>query len=175
MIHTFRVDNGLGSPPFDELFIYKAELLRENLGPEDTVVFVDDFVGTGDQVIEAWTESLGELLPNRPRAFLILVAAVEDARRRIARETLLTARPFRYLRARDNFFASECTHFRRGEKERILAYCKRADSTNPPIRKATASAVCWLSWLIGVGTIPFRSCTRGEDPFGALFRADLPR
>ena len=131
MLTTFRIANGLGGAPFNELFIHKADLLGENLGPGDTVVFVDDFAGTGDQVIGAWTESLGELLPGGPRAFLILVAAVEDARRRIARETPLTVRPFRHLRARDNFFAGECTHFRRAEKERILAYCQRADSTNP--------------------------------------------
>lgn len=131
MLTAFRSANGLGGARFDELFVHKADLLRENLGPGDTVVFVDDFAGTGDQVIGAWTESLGELLPSGPRAFLILVAAVEDARRRIARETPLTVRPFRHLRARDNLFASECTHFRRVEKETILAYCRRADSANP--------------------------------------------
>ncbi len=131
MLAAFRVANGLGGAPFNELFIHKADLLRENLEPDDTVVFVDDFAGTGDQVIEAWTESLGELLPGRPRAFLILVVAVEDARQRISRETPLTVRAFRYLRARDNLFANECNHFSRSEKNTALGYCQRADASNP--------------------------------------------
>lgn len=131
MLAAFRRANGLSRADFNELFIHKADLLSANLGPKDTVVFVDDFTGTGDQVIKAWTESLGELLPGGPRAFLVLVVAVEAAARRIARETPLAVRAFRYLRARDNLFANECGHFSRPEKGTILTYCQRADRSNP--------------------------------------------
>ena len=131
MLAAFRVANGLDGARFNELFIHKADLLRENLEPKDTVVFVDDFAGTGNQVTEAWSESLRELLPGGPRTFLVLVVAVEDARQRIGRETPLVVRAFRYLRAQDNLFAHECNHFSRPEKNTALNYCQRADALNP--------------------------------------------
>src|SRR5207245_1228910 len=76
MLHTFRAANGLNAERFDNLFIHKSELLRQNLGAADTVVFVDDFAGTGEQAVTAWKESLGELLPGRPRIFLVLAVAI---------------------------------------------------------------------------------------------------
>lgn len=131
MLTTFRRANGLTAARFAELFAYKADLLKENLGPEDTVVFVDDFAGTGDQAINAWKESLGELLPRRPRAFLVLVVAVQQALQRIGAETPLMVRTFRHLHARHSFFADECTYFTKGEKRIILTYCRRADGASP--------------------------------------------
>jgi hypothetical protein len=70
-------------------------------------------------------------LPRRPRAFLVLAVAVEDALRRIGRETALTVRAFRHLRARHNFFSNDCTYFSRAEKRTVLTYCNRADAVNP--------------------------------------------
>jgi len=131
MLHVFRIANNLSSSAFDELFAYKHELLRQRLVAEDTVVLVDDFAGTGDQAAAAWHESLGELLPGRPRVFLLLVAAVQAAVTRIASETPLRVQPFRRLRAGDNVFGPECAHFSGAEKRAILSYCRRADATRP--------------------------------------------
>lgn len=131
MLAVFRRANGLTAARFDELFIYKADLLKENLGPEDTVVFVDDFAGTGAQAITAWNESLGELLPRRPQAFLVLAVAVQQAVERIGAETPLIVRTFRHLRARHSFFAEECTYFTNAEKRIVLSYCRHADGANP--------------------------------------------
>ncbi|MGH2361406.1 MAG: phosphoribosyltransferase-like protein [bacterium] len=131
MLAIFRRANNLTGTHFNALFAYKADLLRDNLGPEDTVIFVDDFAGTGDQAINAWNESLGELLPRRPRVFLVLVVAVQQALRRIANETPLRVRTFRHLRERHNFFANECVCFSPAEKRTALSYCRRADQSNP--------------------------------------------
>ncbi len=50
MLHRWRSATNLSASRYDELFIEKRDLLREGLGTEDTVVFVDDFAGTGQQV-----------------------------------------------------------------------------------------------------------------------------
>ena len=131
MLHVFRVANRLSSHTFDSLFVYKADLLREELGADDAVVFVDDFAGTGDQATSAWRESLGELLPGGPRVFLVLVAAVQAAVARIASDTPLSVRPYRRLRSMDNLFAAECSHFTQAEKRAILSYCRLADPIRP--------------------------------------------
>jgi hypothetical protein len=130
MLHAFRVANGLTARQHNELFIYKADLMKESFGPDDTVVFVDDFTGTGDQAIRAWNETLAELLPGRPRTFLVLIAAVQDAARRIMNETLLTVRSHRRLGARDNFFSDDCISFTTEEKATVLEYCHIADAPN---------------------------------------------
>src|SRR5207249_4483001 len=106
-------------------------LLREDLKADDTVVFVDDFAGTGDQAVEAWTEQLGELLPGRPRTFLVLVVAIQQAVHRIASGTPLRVKAFRQLESRHNLFAPRCRWFSAREKAATLTYCQRADAASP--------------------------------------------
>ena len=131
MLHTFRAAVGLTASRFDSLFVHRSDLLRENLTAEDTVVFVDDFAGTGNQVVTAWNEALGELLPGRPRTFLVLAVAIDEAIARIAKETPIVVQTYRRLQARDNLFSAECPHFTGAEKTSTLAYCKTADGMNP--------------------------------------------
>ncbi len=168
MLGTFRRANTLTPARFDELFVYKADLLKEKLEPEDTVVFVDDFAGTGDQAINAWKESLAELLPGQPRSFLVLAVAVQRALQRIAEETPLTVRTFRHLRARHDFFAGECTYFSLAEKRTALSYCRRADASNPQ-----GYGRC------GVLVVMAHRCPNNSVPIlharGAAFRGLFPR
>lgn len=131
MLHTFRTATGLSATRYDELFIHRSDLLREGLTAEDTVVFVDDFAGTGNQAVTAWNESLGELLPGRPRTYLVLIAAMSSAVQQISAQTPMTVKAFRWFRARDNFFAGECLHFSSAEKAIVLRYCELADNVNP--------------------------------------------
>lgn len=131
MLHTFRTATGLAATRFDDLFIHRSDLLREQLTADDTVVFVDDFAGTGNQAVTAWNESLGELLPGRPRIVLLLVVATDAAIEQIGGETPMIVKAYRHLRAHDNFFAVQCTHFDNAEKADTLHYCTVADAANP--------------------------------------------
>ena len=87
MLHKFRLANGLNGRIYDNLFIHRSDLLRENLGADDTIVFVDDFSGTGKQATDAWKDYLHEIMPEGPDVYLILVAASIDARDKINQET----------------------------------------------------------------------------------------
>jgi hypothetical protein len=131
MLHTFRVAVGLTAERYADLFIHRSDLLRENLTADDTVVFVDDFAGTGQQAVDAWNESLGILLPNRPHTFLLLAVVIREAATKIGRETPIKVRAFRNLGPQDNFFAPGCTHFNGHEKARALDYCAIADGAHP--------------------------------------------
>jgi hypothetical protein len=131
MLHQFRVANGLDKKRYAELFIWKSDLLRENLGAEDTVVFVDDFAGTGTQACTAWKENIEELLPGEPNVYLVLVASSVAARQRIGAETKLTVVPYITLSAQDDLFSHRCRHFNPAEKAKLLDYCKRADKKAP--------------------------------------------
>lgn len=131
MLFRFRTANGMSAARYRELFIHKSELLREELGPDDTVVFVDDFAGTGRQACEAWASNLAELLPGNPRVVLLLVAASRTARKKIGSETLMRVESHRVLTTSDDLFHSSCSHFSGTEKRRILELCQLADPRKP--------------------------------------------
>ncbi len=130
MLHKSRTALKLTRRRFNELFIHKADLLRERLGANDSVIFVDDFAGTGHQACDAWGV-LSELLPGSPRTYLVVIAAGEEALNRIADKTSLNVVTQHVLGPGDNIFSRDCRHFTQSEKTRLLAYCKRADRRQP--------------------------------------------
>jgi len=131
MLHRFRWANGLSSRKYNELFIYKSDLLLAELGPDDSVVFVDDFAGTGKQACEAWGKTIQELLPGNPNAYLILVVASICAKHKIENETELMVNPHSLLAEQDNIFSPKCRHFTPKERKTLLKYCRKASSSQP--------------------------------------------
>jgi hypothetical protein len=131
MMHRFRVAAALDKKKFNELFIHPSQILLEKLGADDTLVLIDDFVGTGDSVCSAWRESFSELVPDIGRVYLIVVAAVTDGRVRVGQETSITCVPGQELTTSDNFFAGQCAEFTDDDKETVLAYCQRVHRRAP--------------------------------------------
>ena len=131
MLHKWRTATKMTGKKYNALYINKADLLRENLGPHDTVVFLDDFAGTGDQVCKGWKEVMEELLPGEPTIYLILVAVTTKASQRIGKETPMKVVSHMKLRDDDNIFSTECKHFTATEKVNLLTYCRRADRRDP--------------------------------------------
>jgi hypothetical protein len=131
MTAKFRHANNMAGRKYNELFIYRSDLLREGLGEDDTVVLIDDFVGTGTQVCEAWNEQFGELLTAVGRVYLFVVAACTHGIKRIASEIDLEVVANHHLNATDNLFSSKCSHFTGAEKNALLKYCSKANPDEP--------------------------------------------
>ena len=131
MLYQFRLANRLDGKTHNQMFIYPSQLVLQRLGPDDTVVLVDDFVGTGDQVCEAWNESFAELVAGAGRVYLVVIGAVTGARRRVREETEVRLVPSHEFNEADNLFSDRCTRFPKREKGRLLAYNKRADKRHP--------------------------------------------
>lgn len=138
MLHRLRTALGLTGRKYAELFIHRADLLREEIGTEDSVVFIDDFAGTGQQACVAWRgdrkaeiTGLAELLPGNPRTYLILVAAGQRAVDRIGQETSLRVIARHVLGPCDDIFSEDCQHFTPEEKNALLGYCRRAYRAHP--------------------------------------------
>lgn len=130
-MHRFRVANGLDAKAFSELFIHPSQILLEKLGADDTLVLIDDFVGSGDSACTAWKESFAELVPGIGRVFLLVVVAIANGRQRVGQETSLTCVAGQELTDHDNFFADQCNSFTKAEKDTILRYCQRANRREP--------------------------------------------
>lgn len=138
MLHKSRTALGLTGAQYGEMFIHKADLLRERLWADDNVVFFDDFAGTGQQACRAWhgdqetnITGLAELLPGNPKTYLIVVAAGQRAVDRIAQETSLKVVARHVLGPPDDIFSGDCQHFTQAEKDGLLAYCRKADRKHP--------------------------------------------
>jgi DNA-directed RNA polymerase subunit N (RpoN/RPB10) len=130
MIHEFRMANSMTRKQFDYLFIHRSELVANKIGPNDTVVLIDDFSGTGKQVSDSW-QVFHELLAGGPRIILVLVAATSAAIQRIRDETGMEVRCCTRLQNSDNIFADECEHFTEAEKDTLLGYCGAANKNIP--------------------------------------------
>ncbi len=125
MLHNFRIANRLNGRKFDNQFLYKSQLAGEELTENDTIVFIDDFSGTGRQICKTWKQSMQELFPEGPKMFLMLIAAGKDALKRIETETPLSPFCGMILDDDDDFFAAQCTSFTADEKEVVKRYCAR--------------------------------------------------
>jgi hypothetical protein len=131
MTYVFRHANNLNHKSHEEMFIHRSELVSKAPGPNDTVVLIDDFSGTGDQACEAWEAWFSELFPNSPRIILMLVAATDKAISRIRATTNMQPVCHTVFTARQSVFDSKCKWFSESEKKHILKYCMIADKQLP--------------------------------------------
>lgn len=143
MLHQFRIANGLTGRSFNDLFVSRSDLFRQpmlpdgdpqRLGPNDVVVLLDDFSGTGTQVCKAWNDpvtSFGALLAGVGTVYLIVVAASQSARKRISEETPICLVPAHELRDSDNIFSERCVHFTEADRTKLLRYGKVASKKEP--------------------------------------------
>lgn len=134
MLYQFRIANGLDGARFRELFVGRRDLVSQKLGPDDTVVLLDDFSGTGKQVCDAWNDpetAFGELLAGAGKVYLLLVAATAKAKAKISEETSISVLPAHDLSERDNIFSTDCVHFSAPDRARLLQYCRRAWGQHP--------------------------------------------
>ena len=131
MLHQFRLANGMAKNKYNKMFVHPSALLTQHLGADDTVVLLDDFVGTGKQVSEAWAEPFSELLAGVGNVYLIVVAARRAGRERIQNETELMVHFGHELIESDNLFSDECLHFTAEEKASLRRYCKKANKKEP--------------------------------------------
>jgi hypothetical protein len=131
MIHHFRLANKMTRSAYDKLFVFPSMLVQEQLGADDTVVLLDDFVGTGQQVTTAWNLFFSELVAGAGTVYLMVVAARRRGRERVQAETDLVVHAAHELDDCDNLFGDDCQHFTVAEKRALKRYCKRASKKEP--------------------------------------------
>jgi len=131
MLYEFRLANGLNARRYNPLFLHRRDLVALNPGPDDNVVFVDDFSGTGDTAVQYWNDYYRELLSGEPNVYLVLVAASTAAIRRVKDQTQFAIVTATRLDDRDNVFSEHCRHFTDEEKNVLRNYCQRADQELP--------------------------------------------
>jgi hypothetical protein len=130
MLRIFREANNLSAQRHQDLFVSSRELPSLKLSAQDTVVFIDDFAGTGAQVVKSWPVTK-ELLGSEARAFLVLCAITQRALSKISSDTGLRVISNVVLNHSHNVLSTRSTTFTGNEKTRLREYCRRADPRNP--------------------------------------------
>lgn len=130
MLRLFREANRMGSAKFNNWFRDVTELPGLKLTAHDTVIFVDDFAGTGDQVTTYWP-TIAELIASEARCFLILTAMTSVAASSISENTELTILSSYVLGPDKAVFHDENNTFTAQEREVLEGYCAKADGKKP--------------------------------------------
>jgi hypothetical protein len=130
MVRSFRDATGLTNSSYDSHFCSITDLPSLGLSALDTVVFVDDFAGTGKQISEKWPV-IEELIASQAKCFLLLTAMTEAAKISLKAIKKLKVLATQTLTSDKNILSDSCTSFSAVEKKDIIKYCKRADRKNP--------------------------------------------
>jgi hypothetical protein len=130
MLRMFREANGLTADKWQSYFISVRELPRLNLSAFDTVVFIDDFAGTGEQMTKYWP-IMQELVASEASCYLVLTAITSEAEQRIAKKTELKLRSRLVLNESHNIFSDASNLLSTDEKVTLKALGKLAWPDNP--------------------------------------------
>jgi hypothetical protein len=107
--------------------IYLSQLSEATFDqPRLNFVLVNDFVGSGKQVIDKWRE-IGSLILPENKVYLLIICGYEDAIRKIETETRITVVTTMRLSDRYKIFHDSCDFFTEQEKKILLDYCRTAD------------------------------------------------
>ena len=108
-------------------FISKIQVLERAINVENPLVFfLDDFVGTGKQVCDYWSEELHQYAPEYIPMYLAVIAARAEGIKRIEAETPLKVLSVHTIGDRHCLLHSANTDLSNSEKRAIHGYCKAA-------------------------------------------------
>lgn len=130
MLRLFREANNLAYARYDTLFRTLSELASLELEAKDHVIFVDDFSGSGKQVLKMWP-TIEEMVASEASCYLVLTALTDLARRDIERDTELHILAKYDLDPSFSLFHENNTSFTDDERDVIESYCAFADPSNP--------------------------------------------
>jgi len=155
-------------------FINKTEVLERTLRLDNPVVFfLDDFVGTGKQVCDGWRDSISQIVPERVKTYLAVVAAFKEGVGRIESETPLSVLAVHTIGSRLQLMESACTSFSGGDKNTIRRYCE--DAGNQPLGFGERGLLVSFAYGTPNNTISVIRGSEGQRPWRGLLplREDL--
>ena len=169
MLRLFREANGLTAHRWNNFFVSQVELPRLRLSARDNVAFVDDFAGTGCQMVGYWP-ILEELIAAEAKCYLLLTALTTRAAESIGNETELIVRADRTLGLEANVYSAESGIFNPEEMRILDSYGRAAWQQHP--RGFGACGLCFvLSHKTPNNTIPVLHAN--HDDWKGLFPRHL--
>jgi hypothetical protein len=135
MLYRYKIANKLRSTPIESNFIYMSDIPNLRLVKDPVILFVDDFMGTGDKAVELWCgqkdnenitrPGLQEIVPTNTKCYLGVIIAYEAGLQNIQKETPITVLPWQFFTEQDRVLSTSSAIFNDGEKKLIKEYCVR--------------------------------------------------
>lgn len=123
--YHYRTANNISPQKFKYNFTELTTLFEEEADQEYKLVFIDDFIGTGNQAIDTW-ERLREIpFPRNSEVFLLTLVGFDQAIREVSKKTDLRIITPRLLSDEDRIFSPTNACFDENEKKILKGYCER--------------------------------------------------
>jgi hypothetical protein len=137
MLYRYKIANALRGTPLEPHFISMRDIPDLRRKADSIIVFVDDFIGTGDAATTFWTgkkedvdqqrPALVEIVPPNAKCYLAVAIGYNAGINRIQQNTPLTVLPWQIFTDRDRVFSTANTQFDNAEKQTIMNYCHRTN------------------------------------------------
>jgi len=135
MLYRYKIANQLRNTPIESHFINMSEIPDLIRKKDPIIMFVDDFIGTGNEATTFWTGSengrtlerpaLQDIVPPNAKCYLAVAVAYESGIRKIHQATPIAVLPWQIFSDQDKVLSAECTKFNTNEKQLIRNYCVR--------------------------------------------------
>lgn len=135
LLSKYRLANNMRGSKYDRSFIHLSDFTKFFKKVPDEmavavrklqgVVFVDDFVGTGNQAIKCWNTIEG-FLTEVDKVYLSVLAGYDEGVKKIENETRLRVIENQRLYESAKVFSSTCGIFTEEQKSILLRYCEIA-------------------------------------------------
>ena len=125
--HYFRRDSGMESRKYNKRFINFTELEKwENYKDKRTIIFLDDFIGSGTQIGNLWI-TFQNYCNHNHNYYVGVLLGFEDKIDIIQNETPFEIISVVTLCENDRIFDNSNAHFDKKEKVILKQYCRNAD------------------------------------------------
>lgn len=89
------------------------------------VVFLDDFIGTGEQICDYWNDVVSQLVPEYLPLYLGVVAAYQDGLQKVENESPIRVVCVHSLSSQHQLLGAANTRFDKAQKRVLKEYCSR--------------------------------------------------
>lgn len=137
MLYRYKMANSLRNTSLESHLMGPSQL-QGLMGKKSVIVFLDDFVGTGGEVLDAWQGrpnssdfGLNQVIPPDAEFYLGVPVAFQSGIDKIHSETQLKVLAWRVMGERDRALSVFNTYFTDNEKGKIRQYCLRTGCPFP--------------------------------------------
>jgi hypothetical protein len=135
MLYRYKIANQLRGTSIESHFINMSEIPGLIRLKDPIIVFVDDFVGTGDDAAKFWTgkeegktlkrPALQDIIPGNAKCYLSVAVGYDTGITTVQTKTSLTVLPWQIFTDQERVLSQNSTIFNPSEKQKILGYCTR--------------------------------------------------
>ena len=154
----FATANGMNNKKWKNHFVQMHELNSLTAKDDVSIVFLDDFVGSGNQSVYHWPNII-PIVTDNTKVYLGVVAAFEEGIENIRNNTDLNVLCYKRLNDRNKLFSPSNTNFTRTEKNTLERYCRIASPSNPH-GYGDCQALVVLAYKTPNNTVPILTVSR---------------